>query len=134
MGHLVGQHPILREAHHRVLSRDAEVAHRVEHVDGQTFESAVHATQAEDGIVGTSGLEEEGVLGELAQLDAHVVEQLHRDLAVAGLVPRLAGHVELELVRRVGIVLEVVGSAAGSFQSLDLAHEDAVHEAPRAVG
>ena len=41
-------------------------------------------------------------LGVLTDLGAHVVAELHRDLAVARLVPALAGHVELELERRLG--------------------------------
>ena len=56
---------------------------------------------------------------------------LHRDLAVAGLVPALAGHVELQLERRLVVavpVVEVAARAAGAFERLDLADEDAVHQ------
>ena len=57
---------------------------------------------------------------------------------VAGLVPRLAGHVELQLERhrvvRAVAGCEVVGGAAGALECLDLADEDAVHQRAGRVG
>ena len=55
-----------------------------------------------------------------------MVAEAEADLDVAGLVPALAGHVELHRERRlVGGVVE--RRAAGALQRLDLADEDAVH-------
>src|SRR6185437_4151459 len=51
---------------------------------------------------------------------------------VPRLVPALAGHVELQLERRLGVV-EVEASAAGALERLHLADEDAVHERARAL-
>src|SRR5690606_6646285 len=74
-------------------------------------------------------------------LGAHVVAELDGDLAVAGLVPALAGHVELQLEGHLGHALavaathlEVPAGAAGALERLDLAHEDAVHEGAGGVG
>ena len=50
---------------------------------------------------------------------------------MTGLVPALAGHVELELERRLVRTLagvEVPARAARALKRLDLAHEDAVHQ------
>ena len=97
VGDLVGEHPVLAELEHRVAGDVAELAHRVEDVDGQALERPVHAGEAQHGVGVAGGLVEERRLGELADLGAHPVAELDGDLAVAGLVPALAGHVELEL-------------------------------------
>ena len=115
----------------------AVLPHRVEHVDGQALEGAVHTTQPEDRVLVAGGLEQHHLLAELADLRAHVLGELHRDLDVTGLVPALARHVELQLERRLVATaarVEVPARAARALEGLDLAHEDAVHEAPRAVG
>ena len=72
---------------------------------------------------------------------AHPVGELAADLDVAGLVPALAGHVELQLERDgVGRLLgdladrEVPARPAGALEGLDLAHEDAVHQLAGGVG
>jgi hypothetical protein len=49
VGDLVGQHPVLAEVQDRVLADLAELAHRVEHVDGQALEGPVDARQAQHG-------------------------------------------------------------------------------------
>ena len=100
MGDLVGEHPVLAELEHRVAGVVAELLHRVEHVDRETFERAVDAGEPQDRVGGAGRLVEERGLGELADLGAHPVAELHGDLDVAGLVPALAGHVELERERR----------------------------------
>ena len=141
VGDLVGEHPVLAELEHRVAGDVAELAHRVEHVDGEPFEGAVHAGEAQHGIGVAGGLVEEGALAELAELGAHVAAELDADLAVAGLVPALAGHVELELEGHLGDALavaaadlEVPARAAGALEGLDLADEDAVHQPAGGVG
>ncbi len=48
------------------LGAGAVVAHRVEHVDGETFERPVDAGEAQDRIGVARGLEEQHLLGELA--------------------------------------------------------------------
>ena len=56
---------------------------------------------------------------------------------MAGLVPALAGHVELERERHLVAPVagvEVPARAAGALERLDLADEDAVHQAAGAVG
>ena len=66
-----------------------------------------------------------------------MLAELDTDLAVAGFVPALAGHVELQLERhvvRTGADGVVVAGASGPFEGLDLADEDAVHEATGGVG
>ena len=50
MRDLVGQHPVLTEAEHRVAHLVGEVAHRGEDVDRQALEGAVHAREAEDRV------------------------------------------------------------------------------------
>ena len=90
----------------------AELPHGVEHVDGEALEGAVHAGEAQHRVGVAGRLVEEGVLGELADLGAHPVAELDGDLAVAGLVPALAGHVELELERR--LVAAVAGRRSPS--------------------
>ena len=63
--------------------------------------------------------------------------ELDRDLDVAGLVPALPSHVQLELVRhlvRPGAGIEVVTGPPRPFEGLNLADEDAVHEKPGSVG
>ena len=130
--HLIGQHPVLAEVQDRVAGGAAELAHGVEHVDGQALERPVDTGQTKDGVGVAGGLEQQGLLGELADLGAHVLGELHRDLHVAGLVPALAGHVELELERdriALGADGEVPAGATGALERLDLAHEDAVHQA-----
>ena len=99
VGHLVGQHPVLGEAQDRVVHVVGEVAHRGEHVDGEAFEGAVDAGQPEHRVGVAGGLEQRDGLAVLADLGPHVVAELHRDLDVAGLVPALAGHVELQRER-----------------------------------
>src|SRR5207302_6494709 len=69
--------------------------------------------------------------GELADLCAHPVTELHRDLAVTGLVPALPGHVELQLEGNLvaaGAHVVVPARATSALQRLQLAHEDAVHQ------
>ena len=97
MGDLVGQHPVLAEVQHRVVGAVAVIAHRVEHVDGEAFERPVDAGEAQHRIGVARGLEQQDLLGELADLGAHVLAELDRDLAVASLVPALTRHVELQL-------------------------------------
>ena len=109
----------------------AEVAHGVEHVDGEAFEGPVHAGEAQHRVGVARRLVEQRLLGELADLGAHVLGELHRDLDVAGLVPALPGHVELQLERRLVAAVagvEVPAGAAGALERLDLADEDAVHQ------
>ena len=125
--HFVGEHPVFAELEDRVAALAAKVLHRVEHVDRQAFERAVHAAQAQHRVGVARGGEQERRLGVLADLGAHVVAELHGDLAVTGLVPALARHVELELERRT-VVVEVVTRATGTFERLDLTDEDAVHQ------
>ena len=63
--------------------------------------------------------------------------ELAGDLDVAGLVPALAGHVELQRERRLLAAVagvEVPARAAGALERLDLADEDAVHQAAGVVG
>ena len=89
-----------------------EVPHRGEHVDGEALEGPVHAGQPEHRVGVAGGLEERDGLAVLADLGAHVVAELHRDLDVAGLVPALAGHVELQreaAPRRHGVVVGACG-------------------------
>ena len=77
------------------------------------------------------------LLGELADLGAHVVAELAGDLDVAGLVPALPGHVELQRERRLLAAVagvEVPARAAGALEGLDLADEDAVHQPAGVVG
>src|SRR3546814_12110027 len=87
---LVGEHPVLAELEHLVAGHVAELAHRVEHVDGEPLERTVHPGEPQDRIRVAGRLVEEGVLGELADVGAHVVAELDGDLAVASLVPALA--------------------------------------------
>ena len=137
MGHLVGEHPVLAEVQDGVAGGIAEVAHRVEHVDGQAFERAVHAGEAQHGIGVARCLVQQRLLAELADLRAHVVAELAADLDVASFVPALPGHVELQRERRfVAAVagVEVPARPAGAFERLDLADEDAVHQTTSAVG
>ena len=137
MGDLVGQHPVLAEVEDRVGERAAEVAHRGEHVDGKALERPVHAGEAQDRVLVARRFEQQRLLGELAELGAHVIGELHRDLDVASLVPALPGHVELELERDLALAaagLEVPTRAPGALERLDLADEDAVHQAASAVG
>ena len=100
VGDLVGEHPVLAELEDRVARLVAELLHRAEHVDGEALERAVHAAEAQHRVGVARGREEERRLGVLTDLGAHVVAELDRDLAVAGLVPALARHVELQLERR----------------------------------
>ena len=100
VGDLVGEHPVLAELEDRVAGLVAELLHRAEHVDREALERAVHAAEAQHRVGVARGREEERRLGVLTDLGAHVVAELDRDLAVAGLVPALARHVELELERR----------------------------------
>ena len=51
VGDLVGQHPVLAELEERVAGQVAELLHRREHVDGETFEGPVHAGQAQHRVV-----------------------------------------------------------------------------------
>ena len=137
MGDLVGQHPVLAEVQDRIVGAAAVVAHGVEHVDGEALEGPVHAGEAQHGIGVAGRLEQQRLLGELADLGAHVLGELDRDLDVAGLVPALAGHVELHgegHVVAAGAGVEVVAGATGALERLDLAHEDAVHELAGGVG
>ncbi len=56
---------------------------------------------------------------------------------MAGLVPALPGHVELERERRLVVAVsrgEVPAGAAGAFERLDLADEDAVHQRAGGIG
>ncbi len=133
MGHLVGQHPVLAEAQHRIAHLVGEVAHRREDVDGEALECTVHAGETEHRVGVAGSLEQRDGLGVLADLGAHVVAELDRDLDVAGFVPALPSHVELQ---REGDLVEVVvvGRAAGALEGLDLADEDAVHLAAGAIG
>ena len=110
----------------------AEVAHRLEHVDRQTLECPVDAGEAQDRIRVAGGLVQQRLLGELADLGTHVLAELDADLDVARLVPALPGHVELQPERRLVACLteiEVEARAAGALERLDLADEDAVHQA-----
>ena len=138
VGHLVGEHPVLAELEVRVAGDVAELLHLREHVDRQALERTVDAGEPQDRIVRAGRLEQHGVLGELAELGAHPVGQLDADLHVPRLVPRLAGHVELELERDrvVGAVAggEVVGRASGALERLDLADHDPVHQRAGGVG
>src|SRR2546423_1240225 len=134
VGDLIGQHPVLAQRHDRVAAFHAELAHGVEHVDGQPLEGPVDAGQAQERVVGATRLEQEHRLGVLADARAHVLHQLEGDLAMAGLVPRLAGHVKAELVGGARVITEVPCRPSGAFQSLDLPHEDAVHEAGGPLG
>ena len=138
MGHLVGEHPVLAELEVRVAGEVAELLHLREHVDRQALERTVDAGEPQHRIVRAGRLEQHGVLGELAEFGAHPVGQLDADLHVPGLVPRLAGHVELELERDrvVGAVAggEVVGGAPGTLERLDLADHDPVHQRPCGIG
>ena len=133
VGHLVGQHPVLAEAQHGVAHLVGEVAHRGEDVDGQAFEGAVHAGETEHRVGVARGLEQRDGLGVLADVGAHVVAELDRDLDVASLVPALAGHVELQRERDL-VEVVVERGAAGALERLDLADEDAVHLPAGAVG
>src|SRR4029079_5190424 len=81
----------------------------------------------QDRVRGARGLEQEGGLGELTDLGAHPVAELHGDLDVASLIPALPGHVQLEGERRF-VVVEVEGGATGALERLDLTGEDAVHQ------
>src|SRR5437667_6518540 len=130
---LVGEHPVLARRQYGIPRVVTEELHRVEHVDRQALERTVHAREAQQRILRAGRLVEERRLAELADLGAHVLGELHRDLAVARLVPRLPGPVELELERHV-LVVEVERGAAGSFEGLELAHEDAVHQLAGPVG
>ena len=138
VGDLVGEHPVLAEPQHRVGDLLGEVAHRGEDIDGEAFERPVHAGQAEHRIGMARRFEQRDALGVLADLTAHVLAELEGDLAVASLVPALAGHVELhrEGDRAIGAVARFVveRGAPGAFERLDLADEDAVHLAAGAVG
>ena len=137
VGDLVGQHPVLAEEQHGVVDHVPVVPHGVEHVYGQALQGTVHPGEAQHGIGVAGRLEEEGLLGELPYLGAHVLGELDRDLDVAGLVPALAGHVQLELEGSLvvaGTGVEVVAGAPRPLQGLDLAHEDGVHEAPGRIG
>src|ERR1700694_2083812 len=78
------------------------------------------------------GFEQRHRLRVFADLDTHVVTELHADLDVSGLVPALAGHVEVHRERHaIGVVVK--RGAPGALKRLDLAHEDAVHLTPRPV-
>jgi hypothetical protein len=132
VGDLVGEHPVLAEPQHRIVHLGGEVAHRGEHVDGEPLEGSVHPGETEHRIGVARRLEQGDGLGVLADLGAHVITEHQADLDVAGLVPALAGHVELHRERRlVGRV--VVRGAPGALECLDLADEDAVHLAAGAV-
>jgi hypothetical protein len=141
VGDLVGEHPVLAELEHGVAAAVAELPHRVEHVDGEALEGAVDAGEAQHGVGVAGGFVEERRLAVLADAGAHPLAQLDRDLAVAGFVPALAGHVELQLERHgVGLLLgdlahrEVPARATGALERLDLADEDAVHQLAGGVG
>jgi len=132
VGDLVGEHPVLAELEERVIGELAEFLHLGEHVDRKALERSVHAGKAEHRIVRACSFEQHGVLLELPDLGAHPVGQLGADLDVARFVPRLAGHVELQLERdralRPVACVEVVGGATGTLECLDLADHDAVHQ------
>ena len=96
---------------------------RAERVAREPLETAIDAGHAQHRILDARGLVEEGVLGELAERAADVVDQLLVDLDVARLVPALARHVHLEFPGRVG---EVPERAARGLERLQLADEDAV--------
>ena len=137
VGDLVGEHPVLAEVQDGIAGGITEVAHRVEHVDGQTFEGAVHAGEAQDGIGVARRFVEQHLLAELADLRAHVLAELAADLDVTGFVPALPSHVELQRERRFLAAVagvEVPARAAGAFERLDLADEDAVHQPAGTVG
>ena len=46
VGDLVGEHPVLAEEQDGIVRAGAEVAHGVEHVDGEAFEGTVDAGEA----------------------------------------------------------------------------------------
>src|SRR5205085_9697378 len=97
------------------------------HVDGESLERPVHAAQPQDRVRRAGRLVEERRLGVLADLGAHPVAELHRDLDVTALVPALPRHVELERERRL-LVVEVEGGATRALARLDLTGDDAVHQ------
>ena len=90
VGDLVGEHPVFAELEHRVAGKVAELLHGVEHVDRQTFERTVDAAEPQDRVGRTRGLVEEGGFRVLADLGAHPVAELHRDLARGGSRPSTA--------------------------------------------
>src|SRR5205814_4004770 len=117
----------------RVAAASGELLHGGEHVDGEALDTPVDRSETQGGVgVAGSGVEA-AALAELTDLGAHPLGQLHRDLDVPGLVPRLASHVELEGEGRF-IRVEVPDGAAGTLEGLDLTHEDAVHERAGPVG
>ncbi len=59
MGDFVGEHPVFAELEERVADGLAELAHGVEHVDGESFERPIHTGEAHDGVGVTGGLVEE---------------------------------------------------------------------------
>src|SRR5262249_51333467 len=105
-----------------------ELLHRGEDVDGEPFERAVHAGEAQHGVLVAGRFEQERRLAELADLRTHPLAELHRDLDVARLVPTLPGPFELERERSL-IIVEVPARPARTLEGLDLADEDAVHQA-----
>src|SRR5206468_2576598 len=50
VGDFVGEHPVFAELEHRVARLVAERLHRVENVDREPFERAVHAAQPQHGV------------------------------------------------------------------------------------
>ena len=68
VGHLVGEHPVLAEAQHRVAHLVGEVAHRREDVDGEAFEGAVDTGETEHRIGVASGLEQRDGLAEYSPI------------------------------------------------------------------
>ena len=129
MGDFVGQHPVFAELEVLIAGQIAELFHCGEHVDGQAFESAVHASETQHRIGAARRFEQHGVLGVLADLAAHPIAELHADFYVTSFVPTLAGHVELQRKRSLGAGFEIPAGAPGAFERLDLAHKNAVHQA-----
>ena len=123
VGQLVGEDEIDGLLHDRIVRRLRVVDHRPEGIARESFEAPVDPGDPQGRIVGARRLEERGRLRVVAYLDAHVLEQLFKDLAVPGLVPALAGHVHSEFPR---CVREVPKGAPRSFERLQLADEDAV--------
>ena len=73
VGDLVGEHPVLAELEHRVARLGAELLHGAEDVDREALEHAVHAAEAQHRVGVARGGEQEGRLGVLTDLGAHVV-------------------------------------------------------------